>query len=135
MTMPPSQVTELPECAAEDGPATPPSTNLVWNLDYRLDAFSDDGTTPVLDGEDVVQWNDQVAAMVFDKATDSAYLAPLDAEDAYRPYEIRDIVDRVGGGDSFAAGLLYALNSDDYCAPGQAITFAVAAARRGESQM
>ena len=26
-------------------------------------------------------------------------------------YEIRDIVDRVGGGDSFAGGLIYGLNN------------------------
>ncbi len=33
-----------------------------------------------------------------------AFFAPLNAEGDYQPYEIRDIVDRVGGGDSFAAG-------------------------------
>jgi 2-dehydro-3-deoxygluconokinase len=33
----------------------------------------------------------------------------------------------VGAGDSFAAGLLYALNSDEYGRPDQAIGFAVAA--------
>lgn len=35
---------------------------------------------------------------------------------SYQPYEIRrgaDIVDRVGGGDSFAAGLLYALHDPE----------------------
>ncbi len=42
-----------------------------------------------------------------------------------KKYEIRNIVDRVGGGDSFAAGLIYGLNhlSDDQ----QALEFAVAA--------
>lgn len=40
-------------------------------------------------------------------------------------YEIRDIVDRVGGGDSFAAGLIYGLNN---CKDTQeALEFAVAA--------
>ena len=40
-------------------------------------------------------------------------------------YEIRDIVDRVGGGDSFCGGLIYGLNSyDNYQ---QALEFAVAA--------
>jgi 2-dehydro-3-deoxygluconokinase len=41
-------------------------------------------------------------------------------------YDIPDIVDRVGGGDSFAAGLIYALNRapDD---PQRALEFAVAA--------
>ncbi len=40
-------------------------------------------------------------------------------------YEIRDIVDRVGGGDSFSAGLIYGLNH--YGAKRDALAFAVAA--------
>jgi 2-dehydro-3-deoxygluconokinase len=42
-----------------------------------------------------------------------------------KKYEIRNIVDRVGGGDAFAAGLIYGLNrlSDDR----DALEFAVAA--------
>ena len=40
-------------------------------------------------------------------------------------YEIRDIVDRVGGGDSFAGGLLYGLNN--YESRQQALDFAVSA--------
>lgn len=42
-----------------------------------------------------------------------------------RKYEIRDIVDRVGGGDSFAAGLIYGLNK--YETRQEALEFAVAA--------
>lgn len=42
-----------------------------------------------------------------------------------RKYEIRDIVDRVGGGDAFAAGLIYGLNA--YGNTNQALEFAVAA--------
>jgi len=37
------------------------------------------------------------------------------------------IVDRVGAGDSFAAGLIYALDSEKYSQPGDALRFAVAA--------
>ena len=66
-------------------------------------------------------------AMLFDRAADRAFFAPLDAAGAYRPYEIRDIVDRVGGGDSFGAGLIHALNSAEFAAPDMAIRFAVAA--------
>lgn len=40
-------------------------------------------------------------------------------------YEIRDIVDRVGGGDAFAAGLIYGLNT--YESNQDALEFAVAA--------
>lgn len=50
-----------------------------------------------------------------------------DRSDFYlsRKYEIRDIVDRVGGGDSFAAGLIYGLNT--YEDKQEALEFAVAA--------
>ena len=37
------------------------------------------------------------------------------------------IVDRVGAGDSFAAGLIHALNSSKFAEPELAIQFAVAA--------
>jgi len=65
--------------------------------------------------------------MLFDAETDAGYFAPLDAEGNYRPYEIRNIVDRVGAGDSFAAGLIHALNSEQYSSLQMAIRFAVAA--------
>ncbi len=42
-----------------------------------------------------------------------------------RRYEIRDIVDRVGSGDTFAAGLIYGLH--DLGSPQEALEFAVAA--------
>lgn len=42
-----------------------------------------------------------------------------------KKYEIRDIIDRVGGGDSFAGGLIYGLNT--YESKQQALEFAVAA--------
>lgn len=42
-----------------------------------------------------------------------------------KKYEIRDIVDRVGGGDSFAGGLIYGLGA--YSDRQQALEFAVAA--------
>ena len=50
-----------------------------------------------------------------------------DRENFYvsKKYEIRDIIDRVGGGDSFAGGLIYGLNN--YETKQQALEFAVAA--------
>ena len=51
----------------------------------------------------------------------------MDSDGAYAPYSITHIVDRVGGGDSFAAGLIHALRSDDLNAPADALRFAVAA--------
>ncbi len=40
-------------------------------------------------------------------------------------YEIKNIIDRVGGGDSFAAGLIYGLTT--YDSDEEALRFAVAA--------
>jgi len=53
-------------------------------------------------------------------------LAPL-KEGEYSPYEIRDIIDRVGGGDAFAGSLIYALNSGGFSMSQAALDFAVAA--------
>ncbi len=66
-------------------------------------------------------------ALLYDAEAGRSYLAPLDDSGEYCPYQIRDIVDRVGAGDSFGAGLLYALNSQDYAQPDRAIAYAVAA--------
>lgn len=65
--------------------------------------------------------------MLFDAASGRSHFAPLNGRGEYEPYEVRDIVDRVGSGDSFAAGLLYALMSREYFQPDKAIAFAVAA--------
>jgi 2-dehydro-3-deoxygluconokinase len=42
------------------------------------------------------------------------------------PYEIKNIIDRVGGGDSFGAGLIFALITPELSEPESAIRFAVA---------
>ena len=66
-------------------------------------------------------------AMLYDAAADRAHFAPTSAGGEYQPYEIRDIVDRVGAGDSFCAGLLCALNTPELASPEKAIAFATAA--------
>ena len=66
-------------------------------------------------------------ALLYDAGTDIAYFAPLDAQGNYRSYEIRNIVDRVGGGDAFAGGLIFALTTPELSDPGMALEFAVAA--------
>ena len=65
-------------------------------------------------------------AMLFER-DNGAFFAPLDTDGNYKPYEIRNIVDRFGGGDSFGAGLIHALYSDEYSDGQSAIRFAVAA--------
>ncbi len=65
--------------------------------------------------------------MLYVAAGDTAHFAPLGDDGKYQAYEIKNIVDRVGAGDSFAAGLIFALNTDGLSAPSDAIRFAVAA--------
>ena len=65
--------------------------------------------------------------MLFHAKVGKAFFAPLNSRGQYEPFEILDSIDRVGGGDSFAAGLLYALGSPEYSDPQSAISFAVAA--------
>ena len=71
-------------------------------------------------------------AMLYDVATKQAFFAPL-RDGAYEPYQIRAIVDRVGGGDSFTAGLIYALMADDLSEPQTALAFGVAASCLAQS--
>lgn len=66
-------------------------------------------------------------ALLLDAASDRVLLAPCDAAGRYRPYEIRDIVDRVGAGDAFGAGLVYALRTPELAEPSTALRYAVAA--------
>jgi 2-dehydro-3-deoxygluconokinase len=47
-------------------------------------------------------------AVLYNAKTDSASFAPL-RNGSYEPYQIHHIVDRIGGGDSFSAALIYAL--------------------------
>ncbi len=64
-------------------------------------------------------------AMLYDAANDQSHFAPL-SDGQYAPYEIKAIVDRIGGGDSFGAGLVFALNTPELADPDDAIRFAVA---------
>ena len=65
-------------------------------------------------------------AMLFDREEDKAFYSPTE-NDTYKPYEIRNIVDRVGGGDSFGAGLIYAMQTPELSSPQTAVSFAAAA--------
>lgn len=65
-------------------------------------------------------------AMFYDAVAKKTVFSP-DNNGEYEPFEIRNIVDRVGGGDSFGAGLIFALNTPELAEPAKAIDFAVAA--------
>ena len=65
-------------------------------------------------------------AMLYDAADDAAYFAPT-RDGRYEAYAIRNIVDRVGAGDSFAAGLIYSFTTPELSDPATAVSFATAA--------
>jgi 2-dehydro-3-deoxygluconokinase len=46
--------------------------------------------------------------MIYDTASGRFCFSPV-VNGCYTPYKIHNIVDRIGGGDSFAAGLIYAM--------------------------
>ena len=64
-------------------------------------------------------------AMLYDVSSQKAFFSPIENE-SYNPYEIRNIIDRVGGGDSFSAGLIYAFTDPELSDPKRAISFATA---------
>ena len=66
-------------------------------------------------------------AMLYTAEDGRYFFAPVRNGD-YHPYEIRNIIDRIGGGDSFSAALVYALSDPDLSAdPQDSIAFAAAA--------
>ncbi len=66
-------------------------------------------------------------AMLYQRDGGQSWFAPTNAVGQYEPFEIRNIVDRVGAGDSFAGGLIFALTTPELSAPETALTYAVAA--------
>jgi 2-dehydro-3-deoxygluconokinase len=68
----------------------------------------------------------RLGGVLYVSAGGGAHLAPQRGEH-YVPYDMPGIVDRPGGGDAFAAGLLLALATAEWSAPSAAIAFATAA--------
>lgn len=66
-------------------------------------------------------------AILYEAASDTPFFAPLDDEGNYSSYRIKNIVDRVGGGDSFAGGLIFALTTPELSDSQTAVRYAVAA--------
>lgn len=64
--------------------------------------------------------------MLYDASVDKAFFAPM-RDGRYEPYAIRNIVDRVGAGDSFSGALIFALTMPELSAPETAVAFAAAA--------
>jgi 2-dehydro-3-deoxygluconokinase len=76
--------------------------------------------------ETISATHNNVGGCLYVGASDQAFYAPLRG-DHYEPYPVTDIVDRLGGGDAFTAGILFALTTPALAAPERAISFATAA--------
>jgi 2-dehydro-3-deoxygluconokinase len=76
--------------------------------------------------EGVSATHNNFGGMLYDAATGGACFAPLDDE-APSFYKITDIIDRLGAGDAFTAGLLFALTTPELRSPQAAVNFATAA--------
>ena len=50
--------------------------------------------------------------MLYDCEEKKAFFAP-DLNGKYTPYDVTDIVDRIGGGDSFSGSLIFALMDEE----------------------
>ena len=67
-------------------------------------------------------------AMIYSRNEDNFYFSPITDDGIYSPYRITNIVDRIGGGDSFAAALIFALTDAELSESLQdVIAFATAA--------
>lgn len=73
--------------------------------------------------ESISASHNNFGGMLFDKASQTFHFAPHKEQ----LYPITHIVDRLGTGDAFTAGLLHALTSPDLAAPQIAVAFATAA--------
>jgi 2-dehydro-3-deoxygluconokinase len=76
--------------------------------------------------ESVSATHNNWGGMLYDTSSRRVCFAPLQ-QGEYRPYRITAIVDRIGGGDAFAAALIYALNGQTFPGNGDALAFAAAA--------
>jgi 2-dehydro-3-deoxygluconokinase len=92
-----------------------------------VDEFPNVTTAAITLRESISASHNNWGAMLYDTASDSAHFAPTDDQGNYRPYEIRNIVDRVGAGDSFAGGLIFGLSTPELCDPATALRYATAA--------
>lgn len=66
-------------------------------------------------------------ALMYDAGSQQLHTAPNNSTGMYAPYEIHNIVDRVGAGDSFAGALIFALNTPGLDQSGKSLAYAVAA--------
>jgi 2-dehydro-3-deoxygluconokinase len=97
-----------------------------------VNQFSNVSTVAITLRESISASHNNWGAMLYDTKSDQAFFAPV-RNGQYNPYQIRNIVDRVGGGDAFGAGLIFALQTPELSAPEKAVAFATAASCLAQS--
>jgi 2-dehydro-3-deoxygluconokinase len=90
-----------------------------------INQFSNISLVAITLRESISASHNNWGAMLYDAKSDQAFFAPV-SNGQYEPYQIRNIVDRVGGGDAFGAGLIFALQTLELYAPEKAVAFAAA---------
>lgn len=100
-------------------------TGFISVAETMMDRFPNIGKVATTLRESISATHNNWGAVLLERGSDPVS-APLKG-DAYSPYEIRNIVDRVGGGDAFAGSLIFALNSGEFTEKQDALNFAVAA--------
>ncbi|MDQ8201471.1 sugar kinase [Pelagicoccus sp. SDUM812003] len=93
-----------------------------------IDCFPNLSNVAITLSESLSLSNNNWGAMLYDAKKGQAFFAPLSQKRTYEPYQIKSVVDSVGCGESFAGGLIFALNTPKLCDPELAIQYAVAAA-------
>ena len=76
--------------------------------------------------EGISATHNNLGGLLYDKELDQTIRAPM-KDGRYEPWPITDIVDRLGGGAAFTAGLLFALTTPELTGPATAVSFATAA--------
>ena len=97
-----------------------------------VNQFTNISTVAITLRESISASHNNWGAMLYDAKSDQAFFAPV-RNGQYEPYQIRNIVDRVGGGDAFGAGLIFALQSPELSTPENAVAFATAASCLAQS--
>ena len=97
-----------------------------------VNQFDNISTVAITLRESISASHNNWGAMLYDAKSDQTFFAPI-LNGQYEPYQIRNIVDRVGGGDAFGAGFIFALQTPELSAPENAVTFATAASCLAQS--
>jgi 2-dehydro-3-deoxygluconokinase len=92
-----------------------------------VEEFPNVGRVAVTLRESLSATHNNWGALLYEAEADKVHFAPCGPNCSYAPYQIRAIVDRVGAGDAFAGGLIFALNTPGLADGATAVAYAAAA--------